>query len=151
MKHDPWWYRYSPPFGDYNYWYYFRRPLSYFTCLHRNLKWFYQRGKRGYADRDVWSIDWHLSSYMGDALRDLANQVHGTVIIDTGRTITDFNDIDCLTLEEWQFTIRYIAETFDLARKIQQYDVMDMDMKLAQKRFDHGMRMFSEYFFQLWD
>ena len=26
-----------------------------------NIKWFIQRGKRGYSDRDLWSFDWYLA------------------------------------------------------------------------------------------
>lgn len=152
MRHDNWTFNYSPPFGDYNYHYYFTHPLSYLTCLGRKLKWFYQRGRYGYADRDVWSVDWYLTSFMGKALRQLSTQVHGVPIIDTGRVITDPNDCDCLTMEEWKFTINYIAETFDIARKIEEYDIIGVkEMEIAMKRFKHGMDMFNEYFFSLWD
>lgn len=152
MRSERWWYRYSPPFGSYNYWYYFKHPHKYVEDVYLEMKWFYQRATRGYADRDVWSIDWHLTSYMGNALRDLADQVHGTPIIDTGRVITDPNDCDTFTIEEWKFTILYIAETFDIGRKIQEYEYTTREeMAVAQKRFEHGMRMFTEYFFSLWD
>lgn len=152
MRSEHWWYRYSPPFGDYNYWYYCRHPHEYFMCLGRNLKWFYQRGTRGYADCDVWGLDWHLVGFMGRALRDLAEQIHGTPIIDTGRTFTDPNDCDTFTIEEWKATILYIAETFDQARKIQDFEYTTTEEFTAAKvRFDHGMKMFSEYFFNLWD
>lgn len=151
-KRDHWWYRYSPPFGDYNYWYYMKHPHEYILCLCRNLKYFYQRGTRGYCERDVWSIDWHLTSYMGNALRDLSAQVHGTPIIDTGRTFDDPNDCDTLTIEEWKATILYIAETFDIGRKIQDFEYMTTEeVQVAMKRFNHGMAMFTEYFFNLWD
>lgn len=141
----------SPPFGDFNYWGYLCKPHAYFGDVFRKVKWFYQRGKRGYADNSIWSLDWYLCSFMGDALRELADQVHGVPIIDTGRKFEDPNDCDCLTMEEWKFTIRYLADTFDLARKIQDYDVPIEEMDAAMKRFKHGMAVFSEYFFNLWD
>ena len=152
MRPDKWIYNYSPPFGDYNYRYYLLHPHKYVTCLGRKLKWFYQRGSRGYADSDVWSLDWHLTHFMGKALRDLANQVHGTPIIDTGREIKDINDCDTLTLEEWKATILYIAETFDIGRKIEEMEYNTLEeQKVALKRFEQGMKMFTEYFFNLWD
>lgn len=128
-----------------------RKPHAYFSDVFRKVKWFYQRGKRGYADNSVWSLDWYLCSFMGDALRELADSVHGVPIIDTGRKFEDPNDCDCLTMEEWKFTIRYLADTFDLGRKIQDYDVKPEEMDAALKRFKHGMAMFTEYFFNLWD
>jgi hypothetical protein len=89
---------------------------------------------------------------MGNALRDLAEQVHGTPIIDTGRVIEDPNDCDTFTMEEWKATILYIAETFDIGRKIEDFEYITREeYEVAHKRFQHGMRMFSEYFFNLWD
>lgn len=152
-RKDNWLYMYSPPFGDYNYHYYTTHPYEYVGCLFRKLKWFYQRGSRGYADCDVWSLDWHLTSYMGKALRDLAEQVHGVPAIDV-RLVPpeDPNDMWTLTIEEWRETIIYLAETFDLARKVEDYDVSGVEeMERIMKRFHHGMLMFSEYFFNLWD
>lgn len=145
-------YNYSPPFGSYNYMFYLLHPWEYVEDLWLAAKWFYQRGSRGYADCDVWGLDWHLTSYMGKALRDLAEQVHGTPILDTGRVIEDPNDCDTFTIEEWKATILYIAETFDVGRKIQDFEYKDREeFALAKNRFDHGMRMFNEYFFNLWD
>lgn len=152
MRRDNWLYNYSPPFGSYNYMYYLTHPWKYVEDLYYQAKWFYQRGARGYADNSVWSIDWYLTSFMGKALRELAEQVHGTPIIDTGRVIEDPNDCDTFTMEEWKATILYIAETFDVGRKIEDYDYKTTEeFQVAMKRFNHGMRMFNEYFFSLWD
>lgn len=144
----------SPIGGSYNYAYYLLHPWKYIGELFDNTKWFIQRGRRGYADCDVWNLDGYLTKFLGNALRDLANQVHGTVIIETGRKLDplDPNDVDLLTVEEWQATLRYIAETFDIGRKMQacEYDSIE-EHEAANKRFQHGMRMFSEYFLSLWD
>ena len=149
-----WWYKYGPPFGWYNYYGYSTKPWVYFHDLWLQVKWFFQRGARGYADNSTWSIDWYLCGWMGKALRELADNVHGVPcveIIRDGKPADDPNDAEFMTLEEWQFTIRYIAETFDLGRKIQDYDVPGEKMEAAILRFQHGMRMFTEYFFNLWD
>jgi len=154
MRNDNrWWFKYAPPFGWYNYYGYSTKPWVYFHDLWLQVKWFCQRGARGYADNSVWSVDWYLSSFMGNALRDLSKQVHGVPLIETGRPLDphDPNDCDTLTMEEWKATILYIAETFDLARKIQDYDIPGEEMPAAMKRFKQGMAMFTEYFFNLWD
>lgn len=143
--------KYSPPFGWKNWYGYSTEPWTYFYDLWLQLKWFFQRGSRGYADNSVWSIDWYLCSWMGRALRELAENVHGTPILDTGRVVTDPNDCDTFTMEEWKATILYIADTFDLGRKIQDYDIPVEQMPAAMKRFNQGMAMFTEYFFNLWD
>ena len=141
-----------PGIGGYNLAHYLSHPWEIVEDYYREAKWFIQRGSRGYADRDVWSVDYYLTSFMGKALRQLADQVHGTPIIDTGRPFTDLNDCDSLTMEEWKATILYIAESFDEARKIEDYDYMTTeDVQRAVKRFNHGMGMFTEYFINLWD
>jgi hypothetical protein len=37
-----------------------------------------QRANRGWADCDIWSLDWYLSSWLPDALRRLKDTKHGT-------------------------------------------------------------------------
>jgi len=39
--------------------------------IYVELKAFYQRGLYGYSDRDLWSLDEYLSSWMPSALREL--------------------------------------------------------------------------------
>lgn len=43
----------------------------------RKAKWFYQRGKRGWADCDVWSFDDYLARVIADGLEHLAKTTHG--------------------------------------------------------------------------
>lgn len=38
----------------------------------RRLIWFYQRGKRGYADCDVWNLDQYVAGVLAAGMRDLA-------------------------------------------------------------------------------
>ena len=147
-----WMLDHSLPFGSYNIARSVWHPLDYLGDVCRQAKWFVQRGKRGYADNSIWSLDWYLTGFMGNALRELADQVHGTPIIDVGRVIENPSDCDALTMEEWKATILYIAETFDIGRKMQDFEYKsDEDYQAAKKRFNHGMQMFGEYFFNLWD
>lgn len=143
----------APPLGSYNYAAYFLKPWEYVRDIWLQAKWFYQRGTRGYADNSTWGIDWYLCGWMGNALRELAKNVHGVPAQCIGRHTCSDNPNDCefFAVEEWQATIRYIADTFDLGRKIQDYDVPGEEMEAAMKRFKHGMTMFNEYFFNLWD
>src|SRR5574337_894509 len=43
-----------------------------------SVKYFIQRGRRGWADCDTWSLDWYLDGWMPDALRYLKAHKHGT-------------------------------------------------------------------------
>jgi len=44
---------------------------------YREIKWFIQRGRRGYADCDVWSLDDYLDRWMPNALRRLKKTKQG--------------------------------------------------------------------------
>lgn len=52
----------------------------------RELKWFIQRGRRGWANCDVWSLDTYLSGWLPSALRHLKETKHGVPIgcVDSG-------------------------------------------------------------------
>ena len=133
--------------------YYLLHPHVFIRDVYDSIKWFIQRGSRGYADCDVWSLDWYLTSFMPQALRDLKKQLHGTPVIDTGRILdsNDYNDIEALTIEEWSATLERLAQTFEAARKVQDLDYPYNEIEAAQERVKKGLDMFNEYFFSLWD
>jgi len=43
----------------------------------REVKWFIQRGRRGYSDQDVWDMHSYLDSIIPPMLRELADMAHG--------------------------------------------------------------------------
>lgn len=45
--------------------------------MYNEIKWFIQRGRRGWSDRDSWSIDWWLSEIMPSILMRLKNNKQG--------------------------------------------------------------------------
>jgi hypothetical protein len=45
--------------------------------MYRDIRWFIQRGRRGWSDRDTWSLDHYLSSWMPEALRHLKETKQG--------------------------------------------------------------------------
>ena len=47
------------------------------------IKWFIQRGQRGWSDRDSWSIDWWLSEIMPSILIKLKNSKAGIGYVPT--------------------------------------------------------------------
>ena len=59
-------------YGYFDYMYYplYRRWYS-LSRIPSEVKWFIQRGKRGYADCDVWSLDSYLNSWMPEAIHQL--------------------------------------------------------------------------------
>lgn len=66
----------------------------------REIKYFIQRGKRGYSDRDLWSYDHFLASIIGNGLKQLAETTHG------------WPDSKFETFEEWQAELTKIGDAF---------------------------------------
>ncbi len=44
---------------------------------YHSAKWGVQRVRRGWSDRDTWSLDWYLSGWLPAALRHLKETKHG--------------------------------------------------------------------------
>lgn len=130
--------RYSPPGGSYNYACYLYQPWKYAGELLDNVKWFIQRGRRGYADRDVWSIDWYLCNWMPQALADLKRTTHGYPV--------------GLSPKRWEAKIDRMINAFRVARKIQNYDYKTREeYQAALKQFRKDFNVFKMHFFSLWD
>jgi len=56
---------------------YSKRVWDFPLDAYRHAEAFIQRGYRGWADRDAWSLDDYLDSFMPDALRRLKETKHG--------------------------------------------------------------------------
>jgi len=50
------------------------------TQWYDRIKYFFQRGVRGWSDRDTWSLDYYLNTWIPDALRRLKKVKHGVPI-----------------------------------------------------------------------
>jgi hypothetical protein len=134
-----WTTKYAPPLGTYNYAGYLYRPHEYAIDLYNQARWFIQRGSRGYADCDVWSIDGYLNGWLPKALRRLATNKIGHPI--------------GMTMKGWQTRLETMADGFDAAREIQDmtYEPKSIGGRLAWGRFHRGMKLFHEHYFSLWD
>jgi len=56
--------------------YYVTHPHEFFIDLYRELRDFVKRGIYGYADSDLWSLDWYISSWLPSALRDMEKEIY---------------------------------------------------------------------------
>jgi hypothetical protein len=131
-----WMTEYAPPLGDYNYAAYLYQPHKYVIALYDRMKWFVQRGYRGYADCDIWNLDYYLSGWMPAALKQLEQTKYGTPIGMTSRG--------------WETRIRIMREGFEAVREMDDLSNRDRYKPLKHK-MDKGLRMFAEHFLCLWD
>jgi hypothetical protein len=56
---------------------------------YRRVKWFIQRGTRGYAECDVWGLDTYISEVLSKSLRDLAESKTGVPGLWLGEACND--------------------------------------------------------------
>jgi len=130
--------RYAPPLGDMNYAAYLYQPHEYVIDLYNQAKWFIQRGYRGYSDRDAWSIDYYLCSWMPAALTTLKKRKIGH---------------PCgLTDKAWHDKLDRMINAFKIAQKIQNYDYKTKEeAQAALKQFRKDFNLVKIHFFNLWD
>lgn len=128
--------------------YYVTHPLALVKHLRREIKYFYQRGRRGYSDADVWSLDWYLNSWLPEALEDLKSQLdgHPTNLCDTVDFLTHE---DCSGEQKWRDTLDVMIDGFKAAREIESGWLPKEDP--AWERFNKGMKAFHDHYFSLWD
>ena len=100
-------------------------------------KWFIQRGLYGYADCDTWNLDYYLSNWLPHALKQLRKETYSYPV---NSTIT-----------KWRKTLKTIEEGFKEAQKVSDFANTREEMKLDEKKFHEGGKLFIKHFFNLWD
>lgn len=140
--------------------------------IYLEIKWFIQRGTRGYSDRDTWSIDFWLSNIMPKILNDLKCSKFGiplSTFTDKARTDKTGNYTNQETIRaeiRWNTILNTIIKSFETSNKIinseliyissknynkNKYKKLKNVMTLKEcKEFEKGFKLFQEYFFDLW-
>lgn len=144
------------------------RIIDFFKYLPKEIKWFCQRGKRGYSDMDVYSIDDWFLTVIVPMLRQLKETKHGypsdltpeqwDKILD--RMIFCFkevNDDTCSMVNE------YSGKLFSFITNDEETNKADKELKdkffkreieideYKTKMKNEGFQLFSKYFHNLWD
>ena len=134
-----------------------------------DIKTFIQRGKRGYANSDVWGFHSYLSGVIAGGIDKLTKDMHG-------------HPCNLKNLKEWEVILKKISKTFRTAEKIDNGDLqylstkqfndkerkkyIEITKKLNKKHsyynkrtmtkkenreYEKGWELFQEYYFNLWD
>ena len=134
-------------------------PIRYFP---REVKWFIQRGTRGWADCDTWGLDDYLARIIYEGIKHLNKNSHGY-------------PCDLKSLKDWRYILSTIEYTFKLIHtntlgithtylpykqmSFNDYTTVYKKFKsigklLTKKEFERyqlGWSYYREYFFALWD
>lgn len=104
--------------------------------LYLKIKWFIQRGRRGFADCDVWDFDIYLSRIIKDGLKELKQWKDG---------------YPCdVSPKEWDKILSDIIYTFETEEKCLE-DFKHDSERNDDKRKNRGWVLFKKYFHNLWD
>jgi len=106
--------------------------------IYERIKWFIQRGKKGYSDRDVWSFDMYLAEVIcGGIGRLIKNNLR--------------NKEDIKIFHE-------IKEGFDAYLEYREYKFNEIDIKRINKLYNvktrklkKSLKLLAEHFEILWD
>jgi hypothetical protein len=129
-----------------------------------HTKWFLQRGWRGWADCDAWSIDYYISRIVLEMME--AQYVDSMGIPGVLFVEQDLDQDGNPTKEacdrrhaEWLAILSDIREGFRAHRAIQDFDFWDssdvsgslVEQKELQSIADRGLQLFAKYFGSLWN
>ena len=149
----------------------------------RDIKWRYQRAKRGYADIDVWDIDYWFMNIIPKMLTQLRDTTHGAPVLtaegatnenyfeiwkgilnkmiylanemneDTCHWKNEFEEAYFESLHNWDIfdeSKRPTLSTDDAIGK-KYYEEEKRIMKYREGCKNKFFKMFSKYFYDLWD
>ena len=122
------------------------RRYSKIKLLFMEVKWFIQRGKRGYADCDVWGFDFYLAKVIRGGCKQLKNSTHSAPTRLSRHLPAGQWDI---AVKRWDRILEKISRGFTLITLWEDEGRMPTD---AEKReIAKGWFLFKKYFSDLWD
>jgi len=133
---------YGPSFG-YNWAYYLIRPHKFVYHAWLECKWFWQRGRRGYSDQDVWNLYSYIARVMDGALTHLAKKKMGHPI---GTTASKWNR-KLLTMAAGFHAVKEAEESF----RMKPITACIKFEKKKARQTKRAIKTMSEVFFSLWD
>ena len=111
--------------------------------LPREIKWFCQRGVRGYSDRDMWSMDFYLADIIPKMLRKFKSGLTGC----PGQLAIHSKVEE--GMKKWEEILDKIIFAFEMYKKID--DSECTPTKEDMKKVDEGLKLFIEWLPNLWD
>jgi len=142
----------------------------------KEVKWFWQRGTRGWSDQDAWSVYDHLNEIIPPMLRQMSKNSHGYPVAmyeDSNKHEHTAEESDAAK-RKWDYTLNTIIYAFEIEKGISNLDILDLgprptkkqkgfgkkhceqfDVKLLtkedRKMRKEGWKNFQKYFHNLWD
>jgi hypothetical protein len=145
-------------YADYAAYYVLMHPWEILRYWKRQTKYAWQRVFRGWDDRVIWSIDYHMGVVIPQWLRTLKVEQHGVPMsmfegleeetLENGAI--GYNDENMKIAEErWNKILDEIADGFEAYNKIDELSIDEREG--AFERFNEVFDLFKKYYRDLWD
>jgi len=111
------------------------------TDVPRKIKWFWQRGTRGYADCDWWDLDSYLARWLPKALKEFRTKrisSHPAMVKDQ---------------KTWVEILKKMEKGFEAHEKLHDCFFCPKNKRQEKwmKDYKEGLRLFGKHFYNLWD
>lgn len=144
----------------------FYKIANFFHYIPKRIKWFFQRGIRGYSDIDVWDISYWFENTIIPMLKQLKKGKHGYPM---GMTEKEWDMIlDNMICYFEESTKKYCSEkneyeeeyTKDLLNDNEEFNKsvrnrwLKREEEISRYRINmknKALKLFSKYYYDLWD
>ena len=123
------------------------------ATIFKRIKWFYQRGRHGWADCDTWSFDSYLSRVIAEGISHLRRINKGTPsgLLQFDSNMNTINEEE--SNREWIAILDKISHAFQKYHDIQ-FDFSDNQIQLeeeVEKELNEAFPLLQKWFGALWD
>lgn len=134
-------------------------PWIVVECAYNEVKYFIQRGRRGYSDRDAWAIDDYIARWIPKVIRGLKDGygVPSSVICEmfpsSAKKMEGFSDEECkIARARWNDVLEKIAIGFEAHNAIADMTwTSNEQLEKFQDDAKHGLHLFAKHFGAFWD
>lgn len=125
--------------------YYLFHPWEVFPDTFKEIKYFIQRGRRGYSDRDLWSFDSYLTKVLAGGLKQFIDK--------QPLSFPSWREAD--TYDKWIAILKQMQSGF---QAVLDYETLtweeDSDGKLQKEAYalqEKSLLLLAKWFNNLWD
>lgn len=137
---------------SYNTYYVLFHPWELLLEWKRQIKWFFQRGFRGWDDRVAWSIDYHIAKMLPLWLEELRRNKQG-IPFEMFNGLPYEDEVNYTHSEEsWKIaTERWNKILDEMIVGFNAYKDNNILEGEEREKFNKGMELFVKHFENLWD
>jgi hypothetical protein len=134
------------------------RIKNFFNKVFDETKWGFQRMFRGWDDRVIWSIDYHIAEMLPVWIEELVNRHDGIPLEFIDEVVEDFDITKTISEKEsnqadqlYITKMEEIIQGFNSYKKIADYEYESQEeFEYLYEQYEHGMDLLKKYFNTLW-